>query len=383
MTINSLQLTAQQAADIFLQNGSFEGTPTCCQPPSGWTDCGFKGETPPDIQPALNQDNQPFFNVTKKAIHGNTYLGMVVRENDTYERVSQRLIQPLQKGNCYAFSIMLCRSDTYLSASNRSEPTNLKQFTQPVILRIWGGEAYCNQKQLLAESPLIENTDWKKYEFELQPNFDLTYFELEAFYKTPVLFPYNGNILLDGASHLTVIPCPADPNYKQYKTNKEKSSKQNGQTIVKQKEPAKNNQESTSKNEKTKPKERIYKYLDNSKVNVGQIFKIEKLYFETDSANITAESFDALEELRDYLIKNKQIRIEIGGHTNNKCSEKYCERLSLDRAEAVKKYLVSQGIDARRMTTKGYGGKNPISSNSSRDGRHLNQRVEIKIISLQ
>jgi outer membrane protein OmpA-like peptidoglycan-associated protein len=375
---------AQHGGDIFLQNGSFEGIPTCCQPPSGWTDCGFKGETPPDIQPALNQDNQPFFNVTKRAIDGNTYLGMVVRENDTYERVSQRLIKPMLKGSCYAFTIMLCRSDTYLSASNRSEPTNLKQFTQPVILRIWGGEAYCNQKQLLAESPLIENTDWKKYEFEFQPNSDLNYLELEAFYKTPVLFPYNGNVLLDGASHLTVIPCPQDPNYAQYKNDKDKVHKSNGQqTVSKAKEPPKTTPDNSAKTEKNKPKERIYKYLDNSKVNVGQVFKIEKLYFETDSATITPESFDALEELRDYLIKNKQIRIEIGGHTNNKCSEKYCERLSLDRAEAVKKYLISQGIDQKRMTTKGYGKRNPISSNSSKDERHLNQRVEIKIISLQ
>jgi outer membrane protein OmpA-like peptidoglycan-associated protein len=173
-------------------------------------------------------------------------------------------------------------------------------------------------------------------------------------------------------------------DYAQYKNDKDKVHKSNGQqTVSKAKEPPKTTPDNSAKTEKNKPKERIYKYLDNSKVNVGQVFKIEKLYFETDSATITPESFDALEELRDYLIKNKQIRIEIGGHTNNKCSEKYCERLSLDRAEAVKKYLISQGIDQKRMTTKGYGKRNPISSNSSKDERHLNQRVEIKIISLQ
>ena len=108
--------------DIFIQNGSFEGTPKCCEPPNGWIDCGFKGETPPDVQPALDDKNQPFFSVTKTAFHGNTYLGMVVRENDTYERVSQRLIKPMLKGTCYSFSIMLCRSSTYLSASNKNEP---------------------------------------------------------------------------------------------------------------------------------------------------------------------------------------------------------------------------------------------------------------------
>lgn len=377
----SFNLRSQNTNDIFLQNGSFEGTPTCCQPPSGWTDCGFKGETPPDIQPALNQDNQPFFNVTKKAIVGNTYLGMVVRENETYERVSQRLIKPLRKDVCYTFSIMLCRSETYLSASNRNEPNNLKQFTSPVILRIWGGEAYCNQKQLLAESPLIENTDWKRYEFEFYPKFDLNYFELEAFYKTPVLFPYNGNILLDDASHITVIPCPTDPQYAQYKKDKEKNGKKNEMAGNKQKDQTKN-KNATTDNEKPKPKEKILKYLDNSKMAVGQVYKIEKLYFETDSANIKPESYAVMDELREYLDKHKKIRIEIGGHTNNKCSEKYCERLSLNRAEAVKAYLVSKGIDTRRINTKGYGGKNPVASNSTKEGRQLNQRVEIKILSI-
>lgn len=372
---------SQNPNDIFLQNGSFEGTPACCMTPNGWTDCGFKGETPPDIQPALNQDNQPFFNVTKKAADGNTYLGMVVRENETYERVSQRLIKPLQKGICYTFSILLCRSDTYLSASNRDDPKNLKQFTSPVLLRIWGGEAYCNQKQLLAESPLIENTDWKKYEFEFQPKSELNYFELEAFYKTPVLFPYNGNILLDGASHISVIPCPNDPNYAQYKKEKDKTNSKNGTASNKQKENTKN-QNITTKYDNTKPKEKILKYLDNSKMAVGQVFKIEKLYFNTDSAVIIPESYPVLLELRDYLVKNKKIRIEIGGHTNNKCSEKYCERLSLDRAEAVKEYLVTNGIDAKRISTKGYGGKNPVASNSTKEGRQLNQRVEIKILSI-
>jgi len=377
-------LFGQNPNDIFLQNGSFEGTPTCCQPPSGWTDCGFKGETPPDIQPALNSDNKPFFNVTKKAIAGNTYLGMVVRENETYERVSQRLITPLKKDLCYTFSIMLCRSETYLSASNRTEPNNLKQFTSPVILRIWGGEAYCNQKQFLSESPIIENTDRKKYECKFQPKSDMNYFELEAFYKTPVLFPYNGNILLDDASHITVIPCPADSAlYKKYKKEKEKLNKKQEQaTASKQKENNKNQNGTAAKNETTKPKERVFKYLDNSKVAVGQVFKIEKLYFETDSATIKQESQASLEELRDYLIKFKKIRIEIGGHTNNKCSEKYCERLSLNRAEAVKEYLIKQGIDPKRINTKGYGGKNPVASNSTAEGRRLNQRVEIKILSI-
>ncbi|MBK6545303.1 MAG: OmpA family protein [Saprospiraceae bacterium] len=374
---------AQNSNDIFLQNGSFEGSPQCCQAPNGWVDCGHKGETPPDIQPALGNGNTPLFSVTKIAFQGNTYLGMVVRENETYERVAQRLIKPLLKGKCYSFSIYLCRSDTYLSASNKDKPSDLKQFTEPVILRIWGGEAYCNQKQLLAESPLVDNTDWKKFEFEFEPKYDLNYLELEAFYKTPVLFPYNGNILLDNASHLSIIPCPADSSYSKYKKDKERNKQKNTVIVSKPKENQKPKTPATDvANSGKKPKERILKYLDNTKVTVGQVFKIEKLYFETDSATFKVESYAVLDELYDYLNKNTKIRVEIGGHTNNKCAEKYCERLSLLRAEAVKLYFVEKGIDPKRMLCKGYGGKNPVASNSTKDGRQLNQRVEIKILSI-
>ncbi|MBK8954587.1 MAG: OmpA family protein [Saprospiraceae bacterium] len=371
-------LFAQQPQDIFLQNGSFEDIPDCCKPPAGWQDCGFKGETPPDVQPALDDSNRPFFNVTKTAFAGNTYLGMVVRENDTYERVAQRLLKPLKKDHCYSFSIYLCRSDNYLSASNRNEPDKLKEFTQPILLRIWGGDAYCHQKQLLAESPLIHNTDWKKYEFEIEVKQDMWYFELEAFYKTPVLFPYNGNILLDNASHLSVIPCPSDAvAYAAYKKESQKTA--NGSSKVK--ENVKPKTQTSTPTNSSKPKQRILKYLDN-KMAVGQVFKIEKLYFETDSATIKQESFEVLDELLEYLHKNKKVKIEIGGHTNNRCSEKFCERLSLERAEAVKEYLVENGIDPIRIMCKGYGRKNPVASNSTVDGRKLNQRVEIKILSI-
>jgi hypothetical protein len=201
-------ITHAQSGDIIkLVNPSFEGIPTCCQSPMGWTDCGFKGETPPDIQPALDQQNNAIFNVITAPYEGDTYMGMVVRENDTYESVSQKLSMPLQKGKCYSFSVMLCRSDTYLSATKNGRPSDLKQFTSPIVLKIWGGDAFCNFKELLATSSLVENTDWERYDFEFIAKSQLEYFGLEAFYKTPALFPYNGNVLLDDASDILEIDC--------------------------------------------------------------------------------------------------------------------------------------------------------------------------------
>lgn len=151
-------------------------------------------------------DNKPLFGVIQQAYEGDTYLGMVVRENGTYEKTSQRLVHPLKKGRCYSFSIMLCRSDTYQSGT-RFNTNTMIDYTEPVILRIWGGEGFCHQKELLTSSSLIENTDWKKYEFEFKVNSDLNFILLEAFYNEPAEFPYNGNILLDDSSDIYEIDC--------------------------------------------------------------------------------------------------------------------------------------------------------------------------------
>jgi outer membrane protein OmpA-like peptidoglycan-associated protein len=82
------------------------------------------------------------------------------------------------------------------------------------------------------------------------------------------------------------------------------------------------------------------------------------------------------------LKSNPKITIEIGGHTNNIPTNNYCDKLSTNRAKAVRDYILSKGISEDRVTFKGYGKRMPISSNATKDGRALNQRVEIKIISV-
>jgi len=77
-----------EAQIIPLNNPSFEDTPSIGITPKCWLDCGMPGETPPDIQP-----NQ--FRVDKSPQHGNTYLGMVTRDSDTWEAVGQMLETPL------------------------------------------------------------------------------------------------------------------------------------------------------------------------------------------------------------------------------------------------------------------------------------------------
>jgi len=379
-----LLLFAQKEQTVInIINGSFEGEPSCCKAPDGWRNCGHVTESPPDIQPALDNDDTPLFKVTKKAQNGNTYVGMVVRSNETNERIGQRLMSPLMAGTCYQFSIYLAKSERYLSGT-KSNSVLLEEYITPVVLRVWGGEAYCNQKELLFETEAISNLDWKKFDLEIKPKFTHTFIELEAYYKTPVLFPYNGNLLVDNMSHIIAIPCPDTKEYAQYqkdKAAKEKNDKKHEVPVVnKQNNGGVANK---SKEKETASSEKILKDLEIKKIKVGQTIKIEKLFFKADSTKFQSESMIVLDELFEFLDKNKSVRVEIGGHTNNIPSTNYCDNLSSERAKAVRDYLWQRGIDSSRILSRGYGKRNPIASNSTKEGRSLNQRVEIKILSIE
>ena len=109
----------------------------------------------------------------------------------------------------------------------------------------------------------------------------------------------------------------------------------------------------------------------------GEKIILDNLYFDANKSIIKPESFEELNRLYDFLKANPGVIIEIGGHTNGLCSETYCEKLSLNRANAVREYLIAKGIAGVRITTFGYGSKQPIDTNDTPEGRKRNQRVEI------
>ncbi len=193
--------------EIILKNPSFEGFPKLSRTPDLWFDCGFPGESQVDIHPVPDSE----FQVDKTPIDGYSYLGMVTRENETWEAIGQRLSQPLRGGKTYSLSIYLARSIAYLSALSNHDIADIpivakkKNFATPIKLRIWGGDGYCQKGELLAESSLIKNTEWQEFEFKLNPKYNLHFITFEAFYKVPCPFPYNGNILLDNASSIVEL----------------------------------------------------------------------------------------------------------------------------------------------------------------------------------
>jgi OOP family OmpA-OmpF porin len=77
---------------------------------------------------------------------------------------------------------------------------------------------------------------------------------------------------------------------------------------------------------------------------------------------------------------NPDVRVRVEGHTDSTGDAKYNLGLSYRRAESVKNYLVSKGIDANRLSVVGFGEDKPLVSNKTRAGRAVNRRVEFKVL---
>ena len=87
-----------------------------------------------------------------------------------------------------------------------------------------------------------------------------------------------------------------------------------------------------------------------------------------------------LNQVADSLAAAPQMRVEIGGHTDAQGSDAANQKLSERRAQAAKDYLIARGIDAARLSSKGYGESQPVDSNETAEGRELNRRVEMKVL---
>lgn len=107
---------------------------------------------------------------------------------------------------------------------------------------------------------------------------------------------------------------------------------------------------------------------------------LSNLQFETGKTAIQSSSYPSLNQLAEYLIRKKTQKITIAGHTDNVGDPAANNALSLNRAEAVKKYLVSKGVPVGLLQTKGYGDSKPIADNSTETGRSMNRRTEIHIV---
>lgn len=105
---------------------------------------------------------------------------------------------------------------------------------------------------------------------------------------------------------------------------------------------------------------------------------IKNLEFDFGKASIRANSYPTLNRLADLLIK-KNLSLKLAGHTDNIGSEAYNMKLSKERAESIKTYLVNKGVNASRIEATGYGETQPIDTNKTEKGRQNNRRVEFTL----
>ena len=115
---------------------------------------------------------------------------------------------------------------------------------------------------------------------------------------------------------------------------------------------------------------------DDIPVEPAKTFAVDGVNFQTGSAEITSESFSVLDKVFDQLEAFPAAEFEITGHTDNRGKAKINLKLSQDRAESVRKYLVNRGVAASRLTAKGYGDTRPLASNETAEGRAQNRRIE-------
>jgi len=130
----------------------------------------------------------------------------------------------------------------------------------------------------------------------------------------------------------------------------------------------------------------IIKNIELKKIAVGTKIVLKNIFFDFDKATLRKASIAELERLMKFLSEFPAMKIEISGHTDNKGSAEYNQKLSEKRAKSVVQWLVERGIPSSRLQAKGYGEAKPIAPNKfedgtdNPDGRQQNRRTEFEIL---
>jgi OOP family OmpA-OmpF porin len=123
----------------------------------------------------------------------------------------------------------------------------------------------------------------------------------------------------------------------------------------------------------------IHKDLYLVPIEIGQVFRLNNVFFDFDKWDLRPESFVELDRVVKLLNENPSMEIELSAHTDSFGSDDYNFKLSDNRAKSCMEYILSKGIISNRVTSQGYGETKPVAENDTPENRQLNRRVEFKI----
>lgn len=140
------------------------------------------------------------------------------------------------------------------------------------------------------------------------------------------------------------------------------------------------NQETTTPVVEEKVEEVVEEVVRETPVEEAPNYNFRNIQFELDSYVLKTESYAILDQIYREMRKNTNARFNVVGHASIEGSAEYNQKLSVDRANAVKIYLVNSGVNPNNLITIGRGATEPVATNETESGRSLNRRVEIKLI---
>jgi outer membrane protein OmpA-like peptidoglycan-associated protein len=108
-------------------------------------------------------------------------------------------------------------------------------------------------------------------------------------------------------------------------------------------------------------------------------FAAKNVFFNTGSAKLLPKSYKSLDEVAKLMLEDESLKMDIDGHTDSQGSDELNQTLSEKRANAVRDYLISKGIDPSRLKATGYGESRPIADNNTAAGRAKNRRTEMTV----
>jgi OmpA-OmpF porin, OOP family len=123
----------------------------------------------------------------------------------------------------------------------------------------------------------------------------------------------------------------------------------------------------------------LLNFIADGKVDKTTWFNFDRINFETGSSNLTAESVEQVKNVSEILSAYPNVKLKIGGYTDNTGSAAGNLKLSNDRANAVMNSIVANGISAGRLSAEGYGSEHPVATNDTEEGRAQNRRIAVRV----